>query len=157
MPIKVAQPKLAGANLALSPLQIPRITPAEGGIDLNHREAAGVPFSALRLVSVFRKDDGGMTPYRLMLFIAGHRRPFVVAANVIHYQAFPFTHAETMVPQLRAFTRYLLENNPSLAVDRGTYDFLQGKMPERLTPDVAVLATGLAELLQHVDEIDGGA
>lgn len=154
MNIKVAHPKLAGSNLALSPLQIPRITPADGGIDLNHREAGQVPFSAVRLASVFAKDDGGMTPYRLMLFLDGHRRPFVAAANAIHYQAFPFPHAETLVPQLRAFVRYLFDNHPSLAVDRQTYDFLLGKMPERLTQEVVILATALSELLSQVDEVD---
>ena len=98
-----------------------------------------------------------MTPYRLMLFLKGHRRPFLAAANLIHYQAFPFPHAGTLVPQLRAFTHYLWENNLSLAVDRNTYDFLRGKMPERLVREVVVLATGLAELLEQVDGIDGSA
>lgn len=152
--IKVAQPKLASSNLALSPLQVPRLTPAEGGIDLNHREVGAVPFAAVRLASVFAKDDGGMTPYRLMLFLEGHKRPFLAAANAIHYQAFPFPHAETLVPQLRAFVRYLRDNHPALAVDRGTYDFLTGKMPERLTQDVVILATGLSELLGQVDDVD---
>jgi hypothetical protein len=156
MPIKVAQPQLTSSNLTLTPLQIPRLTPAEDGIDLHHRDAGRVPFSELRLASVFSRDDGGMTPYRLMLFLAGRRRPFLAAANAIHYQAFPFPHAETLVPQLRSFTRYLWENNPSLAVDRGTFDFLSGKMPEQLPHEVVMLATALSDLLAQVDEADGG-
>lgn len=156
MLIKVAQPKLASSNLALSPLQIPRLTPSEGGIDLNHRDAGAVAFSDVRLVSVFARDDGGMTPYRLLLFLAEHRRPFLAAANAIHYQGFPFPHAETLVPQLRAFVHYLRENHPGLAVDRATYDFLAGKLPVRLTQDVVILATGLSELLAQVDDVDAG-
>lgn len=155
MPIKVAQPQLTNRNLALTPLQVPRVTPSKEGIDLHHRDAGQVPFSELRLVSVFSKDDGGVTPYRLMLFLDGRRRPFLAAANAIHYQAFPFPHAETLVPQLRSLIRYLWENNPSLAVDRRTFDFLSGKMPQQLSQEIVVLATALSDLLAQVDETDG--
>lgn len=151
MKVKVIEPRLLSPTLAYSPLRANRIGGAPSGLHIQHSEAGEVAFDALRLASVISTVESGQQVYHLILFVSGNRRPYLATANVVHYTDFPIPPSDTMLPRLRAFVAYLIEQNPALGIDRGTYDFLLGKPVRALDRDVTALTTSLGEVLSQVD------
>jgi hypothetical protein len=155
MLIKVIQPRLGAGTLAYSPLNLASVASAAEGLDLGHQQLGPTPFSSLRLISVFARNQGGQPAYRMLLFLHGHRRPFLIEGHRIHYGEFPLEPSDTVIKRLRDFVQHLCRRHPDVALDAATYEFLTGKPPLSLERDPLVLATALGETLRRLDELGG--
>lgn len=156
MQIRVVDLKLGASSLQNTPVDLPRITSGEAGLNLNYRALTDVAPAQLRILSVFSLVQGGQQTPKLLFFLQGERRPFAIDGFKIQYTDFPIVRADTVAPQLRAFSHYLVQCNPEVGVDRWTYDFLRGQPPKVLEKDIVILATALGGVLQQVDASAAG-
>jgi hypothetical protein len=143
---KVVLPEPGPKDVTLSPVTCTRITGAEGGVDLNRPDRGAVPYGDLALVSVFNSEDQS-EEYRLLIFVAGAKRPYMTDANMISFGDFPGASGSNLRQSLRNFIRHLLGKNPGMAVDRGTADFISGSPPPLFTKDTVILSTALYSAL----------
>ena len=143
-PVKVVSPVIRGAQLLFAPLTCPVLTAADGGIDVNRKDSAFVPFEDIALLAVTYDSGQGASVLRLLMFIHPMKRPLIVDAAKISFADFPNVSGENLLSSTRQFVAFLLEKNPDIVIDEDTRALRDGGRPLEMGRDVVALATALA-------------
>ncbi len=145
---RVVSLSLAEAQIGFSPFVISKITGTPDGLNFNRAGMPETPFEQIRGLAVISQSAGLEEKLSLLLFRASEKRPFLCDAKNIAYTDFPIKREASAIITLRHFIRFLCEQNPGLAIEKNSFDFLSGKPLKRLNPDdVLKLATGLGKSL----------
>ena len=123
----VITPAETGGTAQFPALTASFISSAFGGINLNRMDMAAVPMADLIFLSVFTEIAPKGNSDKLILFIRGFARPFITEVGRIRFREFPGVAALTIPESLKKFIMFLYEQNPALAVDADTYEFLGGR------------------------------
>lgn len=155
--MRVLAPTAAPASPFHAPVEVPRLVAAEEGLEL---VGAGrrVALGALRLVSVVAAEVAGREEIRLLLFVDGETRPFLIPGHGIAYADFPIRRGFSVAESLRYFINHLVAEAPALAVTRHTQDYLRGGRPLDVDDEsLPALTSGLAAALANPGVADAAA
>ncbi len=114
-------------KLDYSPIPCNAISGNASALDLNRPDMRNVPFSSIRLVSIFREQpdpDGPATDW-LALFLEHSKRPFLVGTDRIRFNVFPGVAGQNTVCSVQNFIGFLFRNNRDLRIDHKTELFLR--------------------------------
>lgn len=114
-------------ELAFSPILCNTLSGNASSLDLNRPDMRDVPFSSIRLVSVFREqpDPDGPATDSLALFLEDSKRPFLVGTDHIRFKDFPGVAGQNTVRSVQNFIGFLFRNNRDLGIDHKTELFLR--------------------------------
>lgn len=139
--------QLSASDIAFSPLPANRISTCPGGINLNRVDMQGVAFQDIALLSVFYRQS--ISDGQLLLFLNGYKKPFICDSFKINFTEFDGVKGENMQASIRNFIKLVQQHNPSLLLDDGTANFVQGKAQTEYSGDINQLTTALATALQQ--------
>lgn len=146
-PFTVVSPVIGPTQLALTPMQSPFLTAAEGGININRRDRTFVSFEDIALVAAAYDSGRGKQVLRLLVFIRKEKRPVIVDVEKIAFSGFPDVTGNNLLSSFRRFLTFLLEKNSRIMIDEETHAFLKGSRPSEKGRDIDALATALAALV----------
>lgn len=146
---KVLEIKACSESALYSPLSIPFVASHPGGLHFNRPDRESANFEDLQQVSFFIEKEEKKSGYRMLFFVQGGRRPYLVDASNIRYNQFVEGDAVTVPESARKFLLFLLENNPQIAVDAKTDAFLNGgRFSEIETTALLAYITSLGEAMK---------
>ncbi len=124
---KVITVKNVRGNLAYSPILCNLLSGNESSFNLNRPNIREVPFSSIRLISVFREqpEPEGPATDSLALFLEHSKRPFLVETNHIRFNEFPDVPGQNSIRSVQNFIKFLSRQNTELRIDHKTERFLR--------------------------------
>lgn len=117
--LKLIHPKFLPLGLAsdqFSPIMANFVTAWDGGINLNRVDINEISYNEIELVSVFKYDK----MIRLLMFIQGRTRPYLIHADKIRFAEFPGVKADSFLPSLKNFLHLIIKKNPNVVIDEAT-------------------------------------
>lgn len=135
------------ADLSFSPRNCLWVKGSSSGICLGNKDSGESSFHQIVLASVFRDTKDIQSPNKILLFVRGNRRPFLVPADIIRFSDFPDAAKNNLISSLRNLMYFFYEKNPEIIFDDNTRIFLDGKTPVDLSKDILVLSTALGKAL----------
>ena len=126
---KILRLSACPASIYYSPLTVPFISGNPAGMDFNRRDMEPISCSDIRLISFFVEKQGNTSLRRMLFFVRGFRRPYLVTASKIRYRQFVDEDTMTVFESARRFILFFLARNPDIFVDENTDAFLHGKRP----------------------------
>ena len=130
------------ANVAYSPLQCPKITAFENGIDINRAERKKIDYQQIEFISVFQ-----METCKIVFFVKDSKRPYIADCDTIIFSDFPNVPGQSLLNSLRRFLVYLLKKKSGIIIDNRTHEFIRGGQPIVFKGDVALLTTSIKKAL----------
>ncbi len=144
--MRILRPRrVAPRDLRLAPLAARGLAPVEGGIDLGREELGPIEDSGIFGLSAFELWRQGQGELRLVLFLRGRRRPYVVPATGIRYLEFDLSPGGNTADHLREFLLLLVDRVPDLCVE--TESFFRGAAAQ-VVEDPVTLVTAWAMALK---------
>ena len=144
----VITPERTFRDLRFSPIEIPSISRAGDGLNINRIDVQNVSFDTIVLASVFAEEVPPAIEYRLVLFLKNSRRPFISNIDKIRYQDFPDVKHEASLGSLRNFILFLCNKNPDIITDKHTHEFLNGNEQNLLKVEPLDFITSLGKALE---------
>jgi len=146
--LKVITPERTFRDILFSPIEIPSISRARDGLNINRIDVQNVSFDTIILTSVFAEEVPPAIEYRIVLFLKNSRRPFVSDIDKIRYQDFPGVKQESSLSSLRNFILFLCNKNSDLLIDNHTNEFLNGNEQNLLKVEPLDFITSLGKALE---------
>ncbi len=135
-----------------TPLQIPKISGAPEGIDVNTPDVAPITYDQIMALAAFSETSDTEAASRVFIYIKKRPAPFLCRIDRVLYEDFPVKEFPKNTASFRGFLHFLCRENPSIILEETTLDFLSGSQPQVLDPGKMMkLATGMGLLIESGD------
>jgi hypothetical protein len=154
--LKVIKPQIGRGEVFYQPKPVNTLTPVKGGIDLNRKDMAPIPYRDIVFsAAVIDVEDGEQV--KLLFFVRGYKRGFHIDAERIHYNEFPGVKSNVLLSSLSNLIKRFHRFHPQMAVDEATRDYLAGKKPRRLETGLLPFATAVTKELESENALEAAA
>jgi len=144
---RVIDPEMGSTAIEHTALPAGEITSSPLGLDFHKPGATDVPFDQVMLMAIYEVPSTQTPDIKLMVFISGSKRPFVVKASSIKYWQFKGISSQSAGLSLRQFIAHVYARNSSLILDKPTVRYLDGALPRSHKLDESILASAFGKVL----------